>query len=66
MEKSPWWGASSNTVLLGWLNQGRWYKISVGKPEEKKTHEDVQVDGRITLKWIIRKQNMSGWTGSIG
>jgi hypothetical protein len=29
------------------------YRILVGKPEEKNPLEDLGVDGRITLRWII-------------
>jgi hypothetical protein len=31
------------------------YRILVGKPEGKDHQEDLDVDGRITLKWILRK-----------
>jgi hypothetical protein len=31
------------------------YKILVGEPEEKSYSEDLDVDGRIILKWILGK-----------
>jgi hypothetical protein len=31
------------------------YKILVRKPEGKKPLEDLSIDGRITLEWIIWK-----------
>jgi hypothetical protein len=34
------------------------YKILVIKPEEKKHSEDLVVDGRIILKWIV---GISDW-----
>jgi hypothetical protein len=33
------------------------YKILVEKPEGKITLEQLDVDGRITLKWIWRKRD---------
>jgi hypothetical protein len=31
------------------------YKILVGKPEGKKQFEDLGIDRRIILKWILEK-----------
>jgi len=31
------------------------YRILVGKPEERDHLEDLGVDGRITLEWILDK-----------
>jgi hypothetical protein len=31
------------------------YQIFVGKPEGKNHLEDLGIDGRIILKWILRK-----------
>jgi hypothetical protein len=40
------------------------YKIFVGKPEGKRYHlEDQVVDGRIILKWILKKWGVSMWIG---
>ena len=37
------------------------YKILVGKPEGKNHWGDQDVDGRIILRWILRK-----WEGVVG
>jgi len=37
------------------------YKI-IGKPEGKKTMEDIDKEKRITLKWILEKQSGQFWT----
>jgi hypothetical protein len=38
------------------------YKILVGKPEEKETsREDLDVSGRVILKWIFPRE--VGWGG---
>ena len=36
------------------------YRILIGKPEEKSHSEDPGVDGRIILRWILRK-----WAGAL-
>jgi len=41
------------------------YKIFVGKPEGKNYSEDLGVDGKIILEWILRKWNVEVWTGYI-
>jgi hypothetical protein len=33
------------------------YRILVGRPEERDDLEDPDIDGRIILKWIFKKQN---------
>jgi hypothetical protein len=38
------------------------YRILVGKPEEK---EDLDIDGRITYKWILEEWGGVVWTGFI-
>jgi hypothetical protein len=38
------------------------YRILVGNPERK---EDLDIDGRITLKWILERQDEVEWTGLI-
>jgi len=42
-----------------------YYRILVGKPEERDHLEDPGVDGRIILRWIFRKWDVRTWTGSI-
>jgi hypothetical protein len=34
------------------------YNILVGKPEGRNHWEDIGVDGRITLRWILGKQGL--------
>jgi hypothetical protein len=41
------------------------YKILVGKSERKNHSEDLGVDGRIILEWILQKQSGKVWTGLI-
>jgi hypothetical protein len=36
------------------------YRVLVGSPEEKHHLEDLNVDGKITLKWIFTKRNGRG------
>ena len=40
------------------------YRVLVGKPEGKKPLGDPGVDGRIILRWIFRKWDVSVWIGS--
>ena len=37
--------------------------VSVGKPKGRDHLEDLDLDGRIILKWILRKWAGSGCTG---
>ena len=39
------------------------YRVLVGKPERDYL-EDPGVDGRIILRWILRKWDLRTWTGS--
>jgi hypothetical protein len=39
------------------------YRVLVGKPEGKRPLGDPGVDGRIILRWIIRKWDVGLWTG---
>jgi len=36
----------------------------VGNPRERDPFEDPGVDGRILLRWTIRKWDVGAWTGS--
>jgi hypothetical protein len=38
-------------------------KILVGKPEGKDHSEDVVIDGKVVLEWILEKQAGRVWTG---
>jgi hypothetical protein len=50
------------------MGEGRGvYRILVGKPDGKRPLEDPGVDGRIKLRWILRKWDVGyglDWTGS--
>jgi len=40
------------------------YRVLVGKPERKNHMEDLGVDGRIRLKWILKTLNGGeAWIG---
>jgi hypothetical protein len=39
------------------------YTILVGKPEEKRPLEDLSVDRKIILKWILGKSGRKVWIG---
>jgi hypothetical protein len=39
------------------------YRVLVGKLRERGYLEDPGLDGRIILRWIFRKWNLSSWTG---
>jgi hypothetical protein len=41
------------------------YRVLVGKPEGKNYLEEPGVDGRIILRWIVRKWDVRAWTGLI-
>ena len=40
------------------------YRVLVGKPERKTPLGKPGVDGRIILRWILRKWGVGAWTGS--
>jgi hypothetical protein len=39
------------------------HKFLVGKPEEKRSLEDLGADGKIILEWILGKWGGKMWTG---
>jgi hypothetical protein len=39
------------------------HTVLVGRPEGKRSFEDLNVDGRIMLKWIFGKCYGAAWTG---
>jgi hypothetical protein len=42
------------------------HKVSVRKPEGKRLLEDLDVDGRIILKWILKVRDRRVWTEFTG
>ena len=40
------------------------YLVLVGGPEGKRPLGDLGVEGRIILRWILRKLDVGLWTGS--
>jgi hypothetical protein len=41
------------------------YKVSMGKNEWNNSFEGLGVDGKIILKWILKKQDGRAWIASI-
>jgi hypothetical protein len=39
------------------------YGIMLGKPEGRSYLEDLHVDGKIILKWILKMYDGRAWTG---
>jgi hypothetical protein len=52
---------AGHVVRLGEMRNAN--KILVGKPERKNHSEDLGVDGRIILKWILRQWFWRVWIG---
>ena len=47
------------------MGEGRGvYRFLVGKPEGKDHWGDLDIDGKIILRWIFRKWDVLVWTGS--
>jgi hypothetical protein len=41
------------------------YNTLVGKPERKRPLGDLDVDGKMTLEWILWKSGLKVWIGCI-
>jgi hypothetical protein len=46
---------------IGEVHTGFWW----GSLRERDNFEDRSVDGKIILRWILRKWVFGGWTGSL-
>jgi hypothetical protein len=44
------------------MGRGETYRVLVGKPEGRGHLKNPGVDGRIILRWIIRKGDGRAWT----
>jgi len=51
-------------IWAGYVAQG-FYRVLVGKPEEKRPLVRPGVDGRIILRWFFSKWDVGAWTGLI-
>jgi hypothetical protein len=40
-------------------------RVVVGRPNGKNYLEDLGIDGRVLLKWIVQKWDEEAWTGLI-
>jgi hypothetical protein len=53
-------------ILFGWRVLGRSsFGLSVGKHRGKRPLEDLVVDGRLMLKWALKKWGVRAWSGFI-
>jgi hypothetical protein len=43
-------------------DERRAYRILVGRPEGRNSLEDQGVDGRVTVKWIVKQWSGETWT----
>jgi hypothetical protein len=41
------------------------YNILVGRPEGRRPQEDLGVDGRIALRWVLGEQGLGMWIGFV-
>jgi hypothetical protein len=39
------------------------YRVLVGKPEGRNHWQDLGIDEKIVLKWILKKWDGKAWTG---
>jgi hypothetical protein len=47
-----------------WLKEGA-YRVLVGKPGEIEHFENLGLDKRVILKWLLKKSFGKTWTGLI-
>jgi hypothetical protein len=50
---------------VGHVDRRGAYRVLVWTPEGKRRVVNLDVDGRIILKWIFKKWNGGAWTGLI-
>jgi hypothetical protein len=55
----------ADLLFLDFIFPGSGYMVLVGKPKGRGNLEDLDLDERMILKWILRKQDGSGCTGFI-
>jgi hypothetical protein len=51
------------SLLVHRCTKGETRKVWVGKPEGREQLEDLNVNGRIMLKWVLRKLSGKLWIG---